>query len=160
MQKLTTVKLSDDKLVEIRELRLKDVVRFGAELTKLTEHFNLSDLGQTATEIFTIVTSLQPAEVLDLTFTDLELVEAAFKEVNAPFLRRYAWVLQKTQALGLQAVLQQVLTAIREDYLAGVSRVLKSQKTNNELPQGQSQGQSPQVPASQTQEPPQVAAVA
>ena len=121
MRKQKNVEL-DGKIITVKELTVEDIWHFGGELKPLLDKFDLVQGGSIAIEIARSTMNLTKDDLIKLSFSDLELLETAWREVNAPFLKRYDQVFAIVTKAGLTEVLKQVFETIKQDVVQAVQK--------------------------------------
>jgi len=87
MRKQEIIKIGDKDVV-VKELRVKDVYKFGSRLSGLKDGVQIADLEGIVQEILPDISNLEKEELLELSFSDLEQLEQVFWKVNKSFLKR------------------------------------------------------------------------
>jgi len=87
MRKSEKIKINE-KEVEIKELRVKDVYKFGSRLAEQKDTLGVKEVKSIIEEVLPEVSDLSADELLELSFSDVDVLEEAFWKVNKSFLKR------------------------------------------------------------------------
>jgi len=107
MRKSETIKI-DNKEVEIKELRVKDVYKFGSRLAGQKDNLGVKEVRDIVEEVLPEVSNLSADELLELSFSDLDALEEAFWKVNKSFLKRL-------DQLGIKSNLKKAFSNITQE---------------------------------------------
>ena len=88
MRKQKEIKLDEERSITIKEMRLKDVLRFGNSILEMAENFNVIGLKAEFQRVVEATTDKNIDFFLELSFSELEEFEKVFMEINSPFLAR------------------------------------------------------------------------
>lgn len=110
MRKQEKIKINDKNII-IKELRVKDIYKFGSKLSKLKDGVKIEDLKGVIEEILPEVSDLNSDDLMELSFSELEELETIFWKVNESFLRRL-------DQLGIKG---KILKAVKTDLVETVS---------------------------------------
>ena len=113
MRKQENLKINDKKVI-IKELRVKDVYKFGSRLSNLKDGVQVADLTGIVQEILPEISNISSEELLELSFSELEEIEKCFWEVNKSFLRQL-------DRLGIKDKVKKMINLDLEDTVIPIS---------------------------------------
>ena len=96
----------NDKTVVIYALRVRDITELSPIWADLFENFSQNKALGVSNDLLKRCSNLDWETIQDLTFHDLEKIEEVFREVNAPFLKRYSQGKSLLDALGMKKLLE------------------------------------------------------
>jgi len=95
----------DDREVMVMGLLLRDITDLIPLWGELAESFTPSKAIELSQTLLQRCTNLTWKEMGDLSFADLDKLEAVFREVNEPFLRRFSQGVSLAKTLGIERLL-------------------------------------------------------
>ena len=113
MQKIKNVQVGE-KIVVLKELRVKDIL-------ELKNHFadevKLTALVTSGESLLKIVCNLTQEDMAELSFSELELLEKEFRELNAPLFRYYTRIWGQAVKVGAKEIVSKILEGLRENFM-------------------------------------------
>lgn len=107
-------------LVTVKELTIEDIWKFGNDFKPLMSKFDIYDSAIMVSGLVQKTVDLKKEDLLKLSFSELDTLEEAWREVNASFLRRYDQVLSLVTQAGLKEMAKEIFVAIREDAVKSI----------------------------------------
>lgn len=107
-------------LVTVKEMTIEDIWKFGNDFKPLMSKFDIYDSAIMVSGLVQKTVDLKKEDLLKLSFSELDTLEEAWREVNASFLRRYDQVLSLVTQAGLKEMAKEIFVAIREDAVKSI----------------------------------------
>jgi len=141
MRKQKSIKVNDELTATVFEIRPRDLYELAPALQELGENFSVQAIVSVAPDVVKRLTTLTLDQVIDLSFSEIDTVEAALREINTSFLKRLGQGQALAKKLKLDKVLSQVLEAIAKTLQREVQKII--QVAQEETPTAET---SPEMP--------------
>lgn len=132
MQKLKEVRFEDGRKITLKEIRVKDIMQFSPDIKRLTEGFSLNELFGLGGKLLETLSDLKKEDIAELSFSEIEEIEKAFMEINAPFFRRSSQVKELAKKVGIEELLRNILKAFRKDFLQNALNSVQQSQASQE----------------------------
>ena len=96
------------KHVVIYELQVKHVTTLLPLWGDLVDNFSVKKAQEVFNQVLFNCTDLDARKFNDLSFSELDKIEVAFKEINAPFLRRCSQGMDLSKTLGVDKIVGKI----------------------------------------------------
>ena len=116
-----TVQINDKSFI-LRELTVRDFVNLFPQWKEMAENFSLVDILKLSKDVLIKITTLTQDDILDFSFSELDMLEKEFREINSAFLKRSTQVKVFADSLGIKEILGQISNAIKEDVMERIKR--------------------------------------
>lgn len=119
MRKEKIVDLGNDEKVILLEMRVSDIWEYKQLLSDKMEKGIVELISTLGVDFVTRFTNLRPERVARLSFSEIELLENAFKDLNAPLFRY-------SERLGVKELLGRIYKMAIKEILENLEKIISS----------------------------------
>lgn len=125
MRKQKNIQLGD-LTATVFEIRPRDLYELAPALQELGENFSMQAIVAVAPDVVKRLTTLTLDQVIDLSFSEIDALEAALREINASFLKRLGQGHALAKKLKLDKVLSQVLEVLTKTLQSEAQKIIQA----------------------------------
>lgn len=129
MRRKKSIQINNELSADVYELSVRDIIDLTPEIVGLADNLSLQAIIAIAPQILSRVTSLSVDQLCDLAFSEIDILEAALREVNKSFLRRCDQGKMLAAKMSLGKIAQKAIDQIIQNIEAVVGQSMAQQAT-------------------------------